>query len=225
MENSQLNVPEDIRAYGLDEFLCGPSDDEDVRDLDIDDIFAKGFDRVLDEARRYHGDAFLEPSGFSFSRQSDIDGTMRYVRFEGGTLIVSADGDAVIGGFIESDLSLDRSFHGRGIGTELVVEHFMDSGSLPTWYLDSPAYSRKGLATCTSAHAYPRTSPDAYFTKAARHVMMNNEEIFRPVAEARGYEEVLAALKAALAQSEPGRFKEEILDWLDRNATDPVMAR
>jgi hypothetical protein len=223
MTEAKLSVPEDIRLYDEDSFLMGPSDDDDnERELDIDDIFAKDFDRVLKEARQYHDKSFLDPKGFHTHRPSDIDPDLYFVSFEGGTLLVHHDDNALIGGFIETDLSLDGDWQGQGLGTEIVVEHFMDSGSLPTWYLDSAAYSSAGHSTCLSAQAFPRVHPDIYFLKAARHVMIGNPKLFYPSVNEDGYETVLASLKDALAQSTPGGFAAASEEWLERrNAAKP----
>lgn len=217
----KLSVPEDIRLYDEDSFLMGPSDDaENERELDIDDIFAKDFDRVLREARQYHDKGFFDPEGFHSRRASDVDPDLYFVSFEGGTLLVHED--ALIGGFIETDLALDGDWQGQGLGTEIVVEHFMDSGSLPTWYLDAAAYSSVGHSTCLSALAFPRVNPDIYFLKAARHVMIGNAELFQPSVSEVGYKNVLESLKEAMAQSQPGGFAAAAEQWLEtRNAAKP----
>lgn len=220
MQTSKIHVPEDIRKYGLQEFLAGPSaGDAAMPGLDIDDIFAKEFRRIVDEARRYHGSGYFDRKGYSFHRPSDLDESMRFVRFEGGTLLLWDDEDAIIGGFVETDLSIDADWHGQGLGTELVVEHFLDSGSLPTWHLDAAAYSRRGLATCSAAHAFPTTNADVYFTKVARHVMLGNVKVFRPAVEAMGYTGALHSLKADIAVSTPGHFDEAARNWLARLVT------
>lgn len=223
MTEVKLSVPEDIRLYDEDSFLLGPSDDEEnERELDIDDIFAKDFDRVLREARQYHDKSFLDPKGFHSRRPSDIDPDLYFVSFEGGTLLVHEDQHALIGGFIETDLSLDDDWQGQRLGTEIVVEHFMDSGSLPTWYLDAAAYSSVGYSTCLSAQAFPRVNPDIYFLKAARHVMIGNENLFYPSVNESGYETVLESLKEAMAQSLPGGFAAAAEQWLETsNAAKP----
>ena len=221
MSNDELVVPEDIRKYDLNAFLAGPiGDGEEPRKLDIDDIFAKDFGRAIEEARQYHGERFLDPRSFRFHRQSDLDQSMRYARFEGGTLLIWDDEEALIGGFIETDLSIDAEWHGQGLGTELVVEHFMDSGSLPTWHLDNASYSFKGLRACSAAHAFPSTHPDIYFTKAARHVMSGNVRLFRPAVEAKGYPDTLLSLKAALVAAAPGGLEDAARQWLAQIQTD-----
>lgn len=69
VEEIDLAVPEDIRLYDADSFILGPSKGDEVeREADIDHIFAKDFERVLDEARRYHGKDFLDPRGFHTRR-------------------------------------------------------------------------------------------------------------------------------------------------------------
>lgn len=220
MTEVKLSVPEDIRLYDEDSFLKGPSDDdEDQRELDIDDIFAKDFDRVLKEALQYHEKSFLDPKGFHTHRPSDIAPGLYFVSFEGGTLLVHQDDNALVGGFIETDLSLDGDWQGQGLGTEIVVEHFMDSGSLPTWHLDSAAYSNAGHSTCLSAQAYPRMHPETYFLKAARHVIIGNPALFEASVNEDGYQSILASLRDALAQSTPGGFEVATEEWLERRNT------
>lgn len=218
--NSELNVPEDIRKYDLHQFLSGPDQGgAEGRKLDIDDIFAKDFGRIVEEARHHHENGFFDRRRYSFHRPSDIDESMRFARFEGGTLLIWDDEDAIIGGFVETDLSIDADWQGQGLGTELVVEHFLDSGSLPTWHLDAPAYSRRGVAACSAAHAFPKTHADIYFIKAARHMMFANVGVFRPIVEAMGYADALHSLKSDMAASEPGRFEEAARNWMARRET------
>jgi hypothetical protein len=102
---------------------------------------------------------------------------------------------------------------------ELVVEHFMDKGTLATWHLDSASYSSRGHRACLSAQSFPQSHPDAYFMKAARHIMIGNRKTFYQLVHELGYSEALNALKGALSTSPPGGFAEAARQWLARMQT------
>jgi hypothetical protein len=103
MEEIELAVPEDIRLHDADTFVLGP--EGKGRKADIDDIFAKDFERVLREARHHHGEDFLDPRRYCTRRPSDLDEDFHFVSFEGGTLLIWDEENSLVGGFIETDLS------------------------------------------------------------------------------------------------------------------------
>jgi hypothetical protein len=215
MQDGVIRVPDDIRAYEPHAFLTGSSSgDPEGRRLDIDDIFGKSFERVVEEARRHHGRDYFDSRRFRKARPSDLVEDVHYVQFDGGTLLIFDDEAALIGGFIETDLSVDSDWQSQGLGMELVVEHFMDQGALPTWHLDAAAYSRRGLRACEAAHAFPRTNPDAYFLKAARHTMLDNAGVFLPFVRQFGYAEALGSLTDAFAGTSPGGFEDAARTWI-----------
>lgn len=174
--DERLILPADIRAFSEDHFILGAEDSDD-RELDVDDVVAKDFDDVMRDARRYHGTSFFDPAGFRRARPSDVDPELSFVDFDGGTLLLDAAGTPV-GGYIESDLVLDDDWRERGLGTEIVVEHFLSNGGFPTWWLDSAQYSEAGYSTHLSAHAFPGRHADVYAGKMARHAMIDNVQAF-----------------------------------------------
>lgn len=223
----KLSLPADIREYDEDAFILGETveptaiqtddqetvdmmsdlegdweleDDGDlgptVRELDIDDIFAKEIDAIVSDALEYHGQAYFDATLFTMRRPSDIDPSLSFVNFPGGTLLLDS-ADSIIGGFIEVDLSLDSDWQGMGLGREIVIEHFLQSGSIPTWYLDSAQYSEAGHAACMSAHRFPQTQSEIYRTKLARHVVLDNEAALSGWIDRDGHEAVESQIRDA----------------------------
>lgn len=214
-------VPEDIRMYDEDTFLRGPDSDEE---LDIDDIFAKDFKTILRDAARWGSLAHLRngrrpDGGFHLRTPSDVDPSLSYASFDGNTLLLDQNGE-VIGGFIETDLGLEGEWRGKGLGTEIVVEHFMRQGSLPTWSLDAPAYSNRGHDTCLSAEAYPVTNPEKYFRKAARMILLENDELFDNCVPYGDLESGAESLAADLRRSSPGGFEAAAEAWFERQLAE-----
>ena len=200
-----LDLPADIRDLDEDEFVLGSSpDDEDERELDIDDIFGKDLEDVLADSIRYRGAKCFDPETFELRTQSDVDPELTFVTSEYGTLLLDSE-EAIIGGFIETDLVLDDNWQGQGLGKELVVEHFLRSGDLPTWYLDSAQYSSAGYNTCCSAHRYPREEPETYVGKLVRHIVEANPGV------ADGMEEQLTSI---LRSKSVEHAREEITELL-----------
>lgn len=214
-----LNLPADIRAVSESRFILG-TDDEGARHLDIDDVVAKDLEQVVGDARMYLGADYFHPSGFRKSRRSDVDPTLVFVDFDGGTLLVDAD-DAVIGGYVESDLVLDDEWRDRGLGTEIVVEHFLSNGEFPTWWLDSAQYSEMGHRTHLSAHAYPARRPDAYLRKLARHVLLDNREVLAEMALEMDERQLETNLAELLADTPCDDVASAIEAWLAGRAAAP----
>lgn len=184
--DERLNLPADIRTFSEDHFILGTEDVEGM-ELDVDDVVAKDFDEVMRDARRYHGSSFFDPAGFRRARPSDVDPELSFVDFDGGTLLLDAAGTPV-GGYIESDLVLDDDWRERGLGTEIVVEHFLANGGFPTYWLDSAQYSEAGYSTHLSAHAFPDRHADVYARKMARHFVLDNVEAFEAIVDDLGRE-------------------------------------
>ena len=208
-------VPEDIRSYDEDQFLRGP---------DVDDIFAKDFQTIFSDAVRFGSLAHLRggrrpDGGYHLKTPSDIDPALSYASFDGNTLLLDQNGE-VIGGFIETDLGLEREWRGQGLGTEIVVEHFMRQGSLPTWSLDVPAYSNRGHDTCVSASAYPVTNGQRYFLKAARMIILENDELFEECDAVGDLEAASESLAADLRQTAPGGFEQAASGWFERQRVE-----
>jgi Acetyltransferase (GNAT) family. len=147
----------EIETYELTEagFLAGPGGDE--ADLDIDDIFAKSFAEVVDD---WSWDSFGEPGhgrelealvvGNPLEPQDFVDFVIATVPDPASGVAAIRDGK-IVGLYVGSDLVVHPDHREQGIGRALVVERFCRFGDLPTWHLDTPAYSRAGLATHRSA--------------------------------------------------------------------------
>ena len=151
-----VELPEDE-----DEFLCGPGGGE----LDIDPIFAKRFETALEDMRRddpasveVDDDALITPSllapGFTFAEVPC------------GVVLRDETGE-IVGGYLSCDLVLAERHRGRGLGMEIVIEHFLRSGELPTWNLDSAAYSPDGWRCHVRAYNWMREHPDLVQQKLA----------------------------------------------------------
>lgn len=169
-------LPADIRDLDEDEFVLGTDseDEESERELDIDDIFGKDLETVVADIERYHPTAEFEEEKFDERRSSDIDPSLVYATHETlGTFLFDEEG-AIVGGFLETDLVLADEHQGQGIGREIVVEHFLSNGALPTWYLDSAQYSRAGYGACCSAHQFPRSNKASYVAKLVDHIAREN---------------------------------------------------
>lgn len=137
----------------LDEFMAGWPDKE----LDIDPIFAKEIDDILDDYRRYAPDQIVIDADDA-GRPSIIDPTLTYRNVEAGVILTS--GEQVVGGYLGSDLSLKDSYRGRGIGTEIVIERCLSDGCSPVWHLDDASYTPEGAAAHESAWNRVRSHPE-----------------------------------------------------------------
>ena len=226
-DNGKIDLPEDIRWYGFDHFMTGLAEDEldegeDYEDVyDIDDIFGKAFHRIWQDAMLYHGrEQVAEQEEI---RASHVDPDLYFVSTDLGTLLYDRnEGTDPVGGFVETDLGLDGDYTGRGLGTEIVVEHFIATGSLPVWALDKAAYTNQGYSTAASAHGFPQAKPDVYAEKLARLTLMNNEALFQGV----DAETAAAALKS-IWKGKPSREEAEaaVLRIADEIRTGPPPAR
>jgi GNAT superfamily N-acetyltransferase len=165
---SSADGPWNPASIGVDEFLAGPDrfadDPDDDGDgpeadlLDIDDIFAKDFARVLAEQREAaasYGAASPDPEPDAVATPSLKAPGYRFVEVEAGVILLSPSGEAV-GGYIGPDVSVAEEHQGKGLGAELVLELAMRRGGLPTWDLDTASYSRAGVGAHRAAHALAR---------------------------------------------------------------------
>ncbi len=127
------------------EFLTG-DDDFDEGDLDIDDIFSvKTLTDILRDVVRYEDmDKYRENIDCAF--RSISDPSLIYVAANYSLFLTNGETGEVIGGYIHSDLILDKAYHGRGLGQEIVMVKYALEGELPVWNLDTPAFSRAGYA-------------------------------------------------------------------------------
>lgn len=148
----------------LEDFLCGPGGD--ACDLDVDDVFAKDFERVMAEMQAFSPHDLTPVDGAAVT-PSLIRSDLSYVEVGCGTLLVAASGEA-LGGYLSCDLSLRDDLKGIGLGREIVIEHALRSGGLPVWDLDVPAYSRAGLAAHRAAWTHARSHVDETAARVAR---------------------------------------------------------
>lgn len=137
-----LDLPEAFNV-DLDAFLSGEGE------VDEDDIFAKDFETVLADMHLFApGDLEYDESTPALPSLI-VDGyTMRHVY--GGILLFCPKGE-IVGGYLSCDISIDVAHQGQGLGTELIIEQCLKSGTNPVLYLDEAAYSSAGLAAHTSA--------------------------------------------------------------------------
>lgn len=146
---------DDPSAIEEEAFLAGPDayadwlEHGDDELLDIDDIFGKELDAILEDARRYgpHDLNAIEDAPLTPSRRAT---GYSFMAVEAGVLLLTPDG-AIAGAYLGADLSVHPAHRGRGLGAELVLERYLRNGDLPTWWLDSPAYTRAGLAAHKAA--------------------------------------------------------------------------
>lgn len=154
-------------------------------------------------------------------RPSDVVPGMSFADFEGGTLLLDSDGNPV-GGYIETDLVLDFDWRGRGLGTELVVEHFLSKAGFPTWRLDSAQYSEAGYSTHLSAHSYPSVQPDIYARKLARHLILDNEEALARALDSMGHEQMETQLTEIMKSAAGSKAESAVAEWILTFPQDPT---
>jgi hypothetical protein len=136
-------------------FLVGPDryEEADCEEefLDVDDIFAKDFDRVWREQElACPGSLSIEPTALR-TPSLRAEG-YSFVDVDAGLLLLAPDGSPC-GGYIGCDLVIAPEHQGKGLGAELVLEYAMRNGDLPTWWLDAAAYSVAGEAAHRAAYA------------------------------------------------------------------------
>ena len=171
--------PYDPAAITEDAFLAGPErwDDWDGEDelLDIDDVFAKDFERILGEQRDCEpGSVEIEPDATHTPSYGNPG--YGFVDVEAGLLLLDPTGRPV-GGYIGCDVAVEETHKGKGLGAELVLEYAMRNGRLPTWDLDSAAYSRAGAAAHRAAHALARNRT---VFEAKREALMSADRAREP---------------------------------------------
>lgn len=147
-----MTIPEPF-GEDLREFLSA----HDEGDVDVDDIFAKDFDRLMTEFAR-DAPSDIEIRHDAPRVRSMIDPTLAYVEVDAGILL--CDGDKAIGGYLSCDLSLDAEYQGRGLGMEIVIERCLREGMNPVLHLDDAAYSPAGLAAHEAAWRHARGHPE-----------------------------------------------------------------
>lgn len=141
-----------LLPYTKDQFLAGPR--HRAEDLDIDAVFSKGWDSLLQEMRQFDP-AGLEPTGEN-ATPSDLEPEYSFLSVNSGVVLLDASG-AWVGGYLSCDLAVDEGHQGIGLGKELIVEYFLRHQGLPSWHLDAPAYSPAGEAAHRAAYDFLQT--------------------------------------------------------------------
>lgn len=169
MSDADLLVFLEETFGGLNEtdFLTGPGFSE--QDLDIDPVFAKPWGDVLQDAmtdlgipdtrllrdwaietlqRRPGLQSLMAVYGVAICEAADSSGFVI-----GVAAIDLRPGEETIAGlYTGCQLGVCDAWRRRGIGSHLVKERFLMDGALPTWSLDSPAYSPGGRAAHLSGY-------------------------------------------------------------------------
>lgn len=176
-----LQLEAALADLGETEFLHGP--DHEAEDLDIDPIFATRWEVVLDDAilslglqqadrgqliswcRHLASEALLETADDNvlMCLAEDAAG------LDCGIVAIStlSEEPVVIGLYIGCQLGVADDWRGRGIAAHLVKHRFLRDRELPTWSLDTPAYSPGGQAAHVAgyrllhAHLENLRDPDA----------------------------------------------------------------
>jgi GNAT superfamily N-acetyltransferase len=152
--SGDYNAPEPF-DLPIDDFLAG----REGRELDIDPIFGQPLGEIL---RNYDLDALQ--CGPDIPAVSDRIYKLRKVDTgtDHGIVLVSPPNE-VVGAYIGGALAIAPQHQGRGLGAELVFEFACAFGTLPTWFMDIPAYSPAGVAAHRRAWHLAR---NAEFMKA-----------------------------------------------------------
>jgi GNAT superfamily N-acetyltransferase len=133
---------------------------------DVDDVFAKDFDRVWEEMLRFAPDDVVWDPAEAAVPSLIVPGvTFRDVPC--GILAFGPDREP-IGGYLSCDLSVDAAWQGLGLGAEIVIERCLRDGMNPVLNLDSAAYSRAGIAAHRSAWSRARSNPQETASRVAR---------------------------------------------------------
>lgn len=143
-------------------FLTG-DDHAEEDSLDIDKVFSKPFERVAAEAVCDQADALQPTEGGAVTPSLRCSG-YTFVPVEAGLALFAPDGQCV-GGYIWTDLSIQEAHKNKGLGAELVLEYYLRNGEIPTWHLDTPAYSPAGLGAHRAAWSMATRDPDLVLAK------------------------------------------------------------
>ncbi len=152
-----------MHGLSMEAFLKGP-DNEDAA-LDIHPCFAKRFEHHWDDGWSYR----LIPASWTDSQEpwipmidgpstpSDHRPGYRFLEQDHDLLLIDDQG-APVGGYVSCDVSIMESHQGLGLGAELILEYFLRHDDFPTWYLDSPQYTKAGLYAHQAAQRLGNTA-------------------------------------------------------------------
>lgn len=149
-----FDVDEDIFLSGG----CG-------RTLDIDKIFAKTLEQMIEDIKDPDNGQIEIEVGIA-PVPSLIDPRFLFQEAPAGMLVLYEG--SIVGGYMSCDLTLAPEYQGRGIGAELVIERCLRDGMNPTWHLDSPAYTPAGVAAHRAAWRRVRDFPEETSRRMAR---------------------------------------------------------
>lgn len=121
----------------MTEFVEGP----DGVEVAIDDVFAKPLESVLKDHRESDPEG-IEISGDAVITISALNSSFRFVSVDAGVLMLY--GDDIAGAYLGFDVALTPTWHGQGLGAELVLERAMRDGGVPQWEASKIGYSRAG---------------------------------------------------------------------------------
>lgn len=121
--------------------------------LDVDDIFAKELEEVLDDFRK-NAPEYIETDDKEFY-PSLIEPGYHFKDVPAGILLMAPDG-SIAGGYLSCDLVLERKHRSKGLGMEIVIERCLRDGENPVHNLDDSAYSRAGLRSHRAAWHHVR---------------------------------------------------------------------
>jgi len=122
----------------LEEFLAGQPD---ITPL-IDPLFSCEFDSLV---RNYDPDVFKSGLEQPATLTDGYKFRILEAKNEMGVALISACNN-IVGAYIGCSLAIAEDHRGKGLGAELSFEFADFFGELPTWFLDTPAYSPAGFA-------------------------------------------------------------------------------
>ena len=125
--------------------------------LDVDDVFAKTLEDLLQDFR-VHAPDEITPEDADEGQPSLFQPGYRFLDVPAGILLISPDGD-ISGGYLSCDLVVAASHRGKGLGMELIIERCLRDGENPVLNLDASAYSRAGLRSHRMAWNHARSHP------------------------------------------------------------------
>lgn len=137
---------------GEEAFLAGP--DHDTEDLDIDWVFETywedGFKDLIHDCEVDLRDQAVRTSLAETTPVFPLPNDYRIVATEDGDILAML-GAEITGFYAGASLLVHPDHRRKGLGTALVIARLLETGGLPTWSLDTPAYSPTGEATHMNA--------------------------------------------------------------------------
>lgn len=152
--------------YDLETFLSG---DPDGGNICIDPIFGKDLETIIGDCLGFSPrDIYVDVDSLLTRSYYDVD--IAFVDAECATLMVDLPRRRIIGGYVGLDLAVHHDWRGRGLGAELVFEHFIRNECLPLWSCDEASFSPAGYAAHAAAW---RLSDNNDFVQSKRNWLEN----------------------------------------------------